>query len=176
MRVTAKSDYALRALIELARATVETAETGATGATGASPGGADRSAAATPTISAEELGRLQDIPPGFLQSILADLRRAGFVASRRGKTGGWVLARPAGSISVADVMRAVDGPLVSVYDVRPEAVEYNAGAEVLQYVWIASRAALRRVMDAVTIADLATGVLPEDVHELTLDEDAWDAR
>jgi Rrf2 family protein len=152
MRVTAKSDYALRALVELALA-----ESG-------SP------------VSAEELGRLQDIPHGFLQAILSDLRRAGIVASRRGKTGGWTLARDAADLTVADVLRAVDGPLVSVYDVRPEAVEYNERATALQHVWIASRAALRRVMDAVTIADLAAGALPGDVHELTLDTDAWEAR
>lgn len=152
MRVTAKSDYALRALIELARSD------------------------GTAPVSAEELGRLQHIPHGFLQSILSDLRRAGIVSSRRGKTGGWTLARDPAAISVADVMRAIDGPLVSVYDVRPEAVEYNERAEVLQHVWIASRAALRRVMDAVSIAELAGGELPADVHALTLDDDAWEPR
>ncbi len=160
MRVTAKSDYALRALIELAA--VGPAET-------------DGDPRENP-VSAEELGRLQDIPHGFLQSILSDLRRAGIVASRRGKTGGWFLSRGADTITVADVLRAVDGPLVSVYDVRPEAVSYNERAEILQHVWIASRAALRRVMDAVTIAELAAGRLPGDVHELTLDSDAWEPR
>ncbi|MFL0577925.1 RrF2 family transcriptional regulator [Dietzia sp. 179-F 9C3 NHS] len=159
MRVTAKSDYALRSLLELATA-------------------ADSSnhEPASAPMSAEELGRLQDIPHGFLQAILSDLRRAGIVASRRGKSGGWVLARDPASVSVADVLRAVDGPLVSVYDVRPEAVAYNERAEVLQHVWIASRAALRRVMDSVTLADLAAGNLPGEVHALTLDTDAWEAR
>ena len=160
MRVTAKSDYALRALVELAAAQRE------------NPGGEPREN----PVSAEELGRLQDIPHGFLQAILSDLRRAGVVASRRGKTGGWFLARGAAQITVADVLRAVDGPLVSVYDVRPESVVYNKRAGVLQHVWIASRAALRRVMDAVSIADLAAGRLPEDVHDLTLDSDAWEPR
>ena len=160
MRVTAKSDYALRALVELAAA--RQADTG--GDLRENP------------VSAEELGRLQDIPHGFLQAILSDLRRAGIVASRRGKTGGWTLARAADAITVADVLRAVDGPLVSVYDVRPESVDYNERAAVLQHVWIASRAALRRVMDAVTIADLVAGHLPGDVHELTLDSDAWEPR
>ncbi len=160
MRVTAKSDYALRALVELAAAR------------DADPHHDPRES----PISAEELGRLQDIPHGFLQAILSDLRRAGIVASRRGKTGGWFLSRDPGSITVADVLRAVDGPLVSVYDVRPEAVEYNERAGMLQHVWIASRAALRRVMDAVTIADLAAGHLPDAVHELTLDSDAWEPR
>ena len=160
MRVTAKSDYALRALVELAAARSD------------DPARAPRDN----PVSAEELGRLQDIPHGFLQAILSDLRRAGLVASRRGKTGGWFLGRDADEITVADVMRAVDGPLVSVYDVRPEAVVYNERAAVLQHVWIASRAALRRVMDAVTIADLAAGHLPGEVHELTLDTDAWEPR
>lgn len=160
MRVTAKSDYALRALVELATAQRD------------NPAGNPREN----PVSAEELGRLQDIPHGFLQAILSDLRRAEIVASRRGKTGGWTLARDAAGITVADVLRAVDGPLVSVYDVRPEAVNYNERAAVLQHVWIASRAALRRVMDAVTIADLAAGHLPGDVHELTLDADAWEPR
>lgn len=160
MRVTAKSDYALRALVELAAAQR------------ANPGDDPRGN----PISAEELGRLQNIPHGFLQAILSDLRRAGIVTSRRGNTGGWYLSRTAAEITVADVLRAVDGPLVSVYDVRPEAVVYNERAAVLQHVWIASRAALRRVMDAVTIADLADGNLPGEVHELTLDTDAWEAR
>lgn len=160
MRVTAKSDYALRALVELATAQRD------------HPADSPREN----PVSAEELGRLQDIPHGFLQAILSDLRRGGIVASRRGKTGGWTLARDASEITVADVLRAVDGPLVSVYDVRPEAVSYNERAAVLQHVWIASRAALRRVMDAVTIADLAAGRLPGEVHELTLDSDAWEPR
>lgn len=160
MRVTARSDYALRALVELAAARRD---------------GADGEARDTP-ISAEELGRLQDIPHGFLQAILSDLRRSGIVSSRRGKTGGWFLSKDASEITVADVLRAVDGPLVSVYDVRPEAVSYNDRADILQHVWIASRAALRRVMDAVTLADLAEKTLPEAVHELTLDSDAWEAR
>lgn len=160
MRVTAKSDYALRALVELAAAQRE------------NPAEDPRES----RISAEELGRRQDIPHGFLQAILSDLRRAGIVASRRGKTGGWFLSRESTSITVADVLRAVDGPLVSVYDVRPESVVYNERAAILQHVWIASRAALRRVMDAVTIADLADGRLPGAVHELTLDNDAWEPR
>lgn len=180
MRVTAKSDYALRALVELATAQRDGRggefPGGDDGGDGTPGGGARGTAAPQSPISAEELGRLQDIPHGFLQAILSDLRRAGIVASRRGKTGGWTLARDATEISVADVLRAVDGPLVSVYDVRPESVDYNERAAVLQHVWIASRAALRRVMDAVTIADLADGRLPSDVHELTLDNDAWEPR
>lgn len=149
MRVSAKSDYALRALIEMA-------------------GGNDGR-----PVSAEELGRRQEIPHGFLQAILADLRKAGVVVSQRGQSGGWRLARPAEEVSVADVIRAVDGPLVSVYGLRPEAVEYNASATVLQHVWIAARHALRDVFEQVSIAALSLQELPEVVTSRTADEDAW---
>ncbi|GAA1510250.1 Rrf2 family transcriptional regulator [Nocardioides humi] len=149
MRVSAKSDYALRALIAMASR---------------SDGRA---------VSAEELGRLQDIPHGFLQAILADLRRAGIVMSQRGQSGGWRMAREATSVSVADVIRAVDGPLVSVYGLRPEAVNYNDAAEVLQHVWIAARRALREVFEDVSIQQLADGELPDAVTSRTADDDAW---
>jgi Rrf2 family protein len=149
MRVSAKSDYALRALIEIA------------GRSDARP------------VSAEELGRAQEIPHGFLQAILADLRRSGIVVSQRGQSGGWRMARDAESVTVADVIRAVDGPLVSVYGLRPESVTYTGSAEVLQHVWIAARSALREVFEAVTIASLADRHLPEDVEARTRDEDAW---
>jgi len=149
VRVSAKSDYALRALIELA------------GRDGGSP------------VSAEELGRLQEIPHGFLQAILADLRRAGVVMSQRGQSGGWRMARDATTVSVADVIRAVDGPLVSVYGLRPEAVSYNASAEVLQHVWIAARSSLRDVFEQVSIRSLADGTLPKSVAARTQSDDAW---
>jgi Rrf2 family protein len=149
MRVSAKSDYALRALIELAIRE----EDG--------------------PVSAEELGSAQDIPRGFLQSILADLRRAGVVRSQRGQAGGWLMARAPREVSVADVIRAVDGPLVSVYGVRPEAVSYNESADVLQHVWIAARSSLRDVFEAVTIRALADGRLPRAVTSRTASEDAW---
>ncbi len=149
MRVSAKSDYALRALIEMATRT----------------DGAP--------VSAEELGRLQEIPHGFLQAILADLRRAGIVVSQRGQSGGWRLGRSAESVSVADVIRAVDGPLVSVYGLRPESVTYNDRADVLQHVWIAARSSLRDVFEQVSIGQLAEGKLPRSVTARTADEDAW---
>ena len=149
MRVSAKSDYALRALIEMA---------------GRSDGRA---------VSAEELGRQQEIPHGFLQAILADLRRAGIVISQRGQSGGWRMARTSEDVSVADVIRAVDGPLVSVYGLRPESVSYNDSAEILQHVWIAARASLRDVFEEVSIQDLADGKLPDSVSALTADDDAW---
>src|SRR5688500_9909423 len=149
MRVSAKSDYALRALIEMA---------------GREDGRA---------VSAEELGRLQDIPHGFLQAILADLRRAGVVMSQRGQAGGWRMARDAGTVTVADVIRAVDGPLVSVYGLRPEAVTYNESAAVLQHVWIAARSSLRDVFEKVSIQALVDHRLPRQVLARTKDEDAW---
>ena len=149
MRVSAKSDYALRALLEMAERVDGAA------------------------VSAEELGKLQDIPRNFLQAILADLRRAGIVMSQRGQSGGWRMGRSADDVSVADVIRAVDGPLVSVYGLRPEAVEYNPKAAPLQQVWIAARRSLRDVFEHVSIQDLADQELPSVVTERTVDEDAW---
>ncbi|CAN5121670.1 Rrf2 family transcriptional regulator [soil metagenome] len=149
MRVSAKSDYALRALIELARR-------------------GDGALA-----SAEEIGLQQSIPHGFLQAILADLRRAGVVLSQRGQAGGWRMARDPGDVTVADVIRAVDGPLVSVYGLRPEAVTYNESADVLQHVWIAARSSLRDVFEQVSIQALADRELPEAVTNRTRSEDAW---
>jgi len=149
MRVSAKSDYALRALIEMTRR----------GDSG--------------PVSAEELGRQQEIPHGFLQAILADLRRAGIVVSQRGQSGGWRLNTKPEDVSIADVIRAVDGPLVSVYGLRPEAVSYNEAAGVLQHVWIAARSSLREVFENVSIAALASGQLPDAVTSRTADEDAW---
>ena len=149
MRVSAKSDYALRALIEMATRSDNKA------------------------VSAEELGKKQDIPHGFLQAILADLRRAGIVMSQRGQSGGWRMGRGAETVTVADVIRAVDGPLVSVYGLRPESVEYNDTAAVLQHVWIAARRSLRDVFEQVSIQQLAAHELPSAVTSRTDDEDAW---
>lgn len=149
VRVSAKSDYALRALIEMAAR-----EDGK-------------------AVSAEELGRAQEIPHGFLQAILADLRKAGVVISQRGQSGGWRLARKASDVSVADVIRAVDGPLVSVYGLRPEGVTYNERADVLQHVWIAARDSLREVFEKVSIAELASRDLPDEVTTRTARDEAW---
>ena len=124
-------------------------------------------------VSAEELGKQQEIPHGFLQAILADLRRAGIVMSQRGQSGGWRMGRAADQVSVADVIRAVDGPLVSVYGLRPEAVEYNETATVLQHVWIAARRSLRDVFEHVSIQQLSDSKLPKAVTSRTADEDAW---
>jgi len=152
MRVSAKADYALRALIEMA---------------------ARADGVAARPVSAEELGKLQDIPHNFLQAILADLRKAGIVHAQRGQAGGWRLAQPGADVTVADVIRAVDGPLVSVYGLRPEAVSYNERADALQRVWIAARHSLRDVFEQVSVADLASGHLPSGVAALTEDDDAW---
>lgn len=124
-------------------------------------------------VSAEELGRAQEIPHGFLQAILADLRKAGVVISQRGQSGGWRLARKATDVSVADVIRAVDGPLVSVYGLRPEGVTYNERADVLQHVWIAARDSLREVFEKVSIAALASRELPDEVTTRTARDEAW---
>lgn len=155
MRVSAKSDYALRALIEITRRAA----------------GPD-----APVVSAEELSRAQGIPHGFLQGILADLRRAGVLVSQRGQAGGWKLAVAPDQVSVADVLRAVDGPIVSISGVRPENVAYNEQAVVLQRVWIAARASLRDVLENTTLTDLANDRLPADVERRAKDEDAWQAR
>jgi Rrf2 family protein len=149
VNISAKSDYAVRAMLELS------AEGG------------------TRPVTGESLANAQQIPVKFLENILVDLRRAGLVASQRGAEGGYRLARPAGRITVADVIRAVDGPLANVRGMRPEDAEYEGAAEALRDVWVAMRAALRSVLERVTLADLAAGSLPASVRRLTADPDAW---
>jgi Rrf2 family protein len=148
MRVSAKADYAIRATVELAAA-------------GAGP------------VKGDRLAQAQEIPPNFLENILVDLRNAGLVASKRGADGGYWLARPADEITLADVIRAVDGPLANVRGVRSELVTYHGSAERLQEVWVAVRASLRAVLEHVTVADLARGELPPSVEALSADPDAW---
>jgi Rrf2 family protein len=148
VRVSAKADYAIRAAVELA-------------------------AAGDGPVKGDRIARAQGIPPNFLENILADLRNSGLVASRRGADGGYWLARPAGEVSLADVIRAVDGPLANVRGVRSEQVAYAGSAEPLRDVWIAVRASLRGVLEHVTLADLARGELPEHVRVLAADPDAW---
>ncbi|HEX4518803.1 MAG TPA: Rrf2 family transcriptional regulator [Gaiellaceae bacterium] len=148
MRVSAKADYAIRAMIELAGA-------------GESP------------VKAERISQAQEIPVKFLENIMSDLRNAGLVRSQRGVEGGYWLARGAAEITLADVMRAVDGPLANVRGRPPEAVSYAGSAEPLRNVWIAVRANLRRVLESVTLADVAGGELPRHVAELAADSDAW---
>ena len=141
MRVSAKTDYALRAMAELA----------------AAPPG---------PVKGERLASLQEIPLKFLENILTELRRAELVATQRGAEGGYRLARPAEEISLADVIRAVDGPLANVRGERPDVVTYAGAAAPLQDVWLAVRTNLRAVLETVTLADLATGRLPGEVADL----------
>ena len=151
MKVSAKADYAVRAAVELAAA-------------GAGP------------VKGDRVARAQEIPLNFLENILVDLRNAGLVASKRGADGGYWLARPAEEITLADVIRAVDGPLANVRGVRPEALVFAGSAEPLRDVWVAVRASLRGVLEQVTLADLAAGRLPGNVRELAADPDAWSPR
>ena len=148
MRVSAKVDYARRAVIELA-------------ATGDSP------------VKGERIAQAQEIPLKFLENILGDLRHAGIVRSQRGVDGGYWLGKSPDEITVAEVVRAVEGPIANVRGVGPETVEYVGSAERLRDVWIAVRANLRAVLEHVTIADLATGELPAAVEELAANPDAW---
>lgn len=149
VRISAKVDYALRAAAELAVAE------------GSGP------------IKGEQLARAQEIPPKFLENILLELRHAGLVQSQRGAEGGYWLARPASEIRLADVIRAVEGPLANVRGVRPESLEYGGAAEPLRDVWIAVRASLRSVLESVTLADLAARELPGSLRDLLADPEAW---
>ncbi len=118
----------------------------------------------------------QGIPAKFLESILNDMRRAGLLTSQRGPDGGYRLARPASEITVADVIRPLDGPLAEIRGLRPEAANYVGAAEHLQAVWVAVRASLRSVLDEVTIAGIVSGQLPTSVQALTSDPEAWQSR
>ena len=153
MRISAKADYAVRATIELARAH-----------------GGDR-----PT-KGEAMAQAQEIPLKFLENILADLRHAGLVRSQRGADGGYWLNRDPSEVTVADIIRAVDGPLASIRGQRPEDVPYAGSAEPLQQVWIAVRANLRAVLETVTVGDLAAGSLPARIEKLAADPEAWVTR
>jgi len=124
-------------------------------------------------MTAEELARHQDLPVKYLESILLDLRRGGIVASRRGLSGGYHFVRPPEEVTPADVMRLLDGPLAEVRGLRPEATSYKEAAASLQQLWIALRASLRRVLEGVSIAQLARGQLPREIAKLVADPDAW---
>src|SRR6201990_1690779 len=144
MRISAKADYAVRAAAELAGAS-----------------GDDR------PVKAERIATAQGIPLNFLENILGELRHAGIVRSHRGADGGVRLPPPAHEGTAADVIRAVEGPLASVRGGPPEDAEYGGAASALPRVWIAVRANLRRVMEKVTIADVAHSKLPPSVEKLT---------
>jgi Rrf2 family protein len=149
MRVSAKADYAVRAAVELA--TTE----------GAGP------------LKAERIADAQEIPIKFLETILLELKHAGIVRSQRGPEGGYTLARTASDISVADVIRAVDGPLANVRGDRPENITYHGAASHLTDVWIAVRAALRELLESTSLSDLRDGTLPPRVTELAGEPGAW---
>ena len=148
MRVSAKVDYALRACAELA-------------------------AAGDGPVKGDRLAQAQQIPLKFLENILLDLKHAGLVQSQRGAEGGYWLSLSPEEISLAEVIRAVEGPIANVRGLRPEQVEYAGTAAPLRDVWIAVRANLRAVLEAVTLADLAAGRLPDEVAAMAADPDAW---
>ena len=152
MYISAKVDYAVRVLLTLA------------------------STPAGPPTKGETLARAQGLPVKFVENTLVELRRAGIVTSKRGAEGGYRLARPADEIAVADVFRMLEGPLAEVRGERPEDTVYDGPAAHLQDVWVAVRAALRLVLESVTLADILAGELPESVTELLAAPDAWERR
>ncbi len=152
MRISAKADYAVRAMVELA------------------------AAAGDKPVKAERIATAQEIPLNFLENILGELRHAGLVRSHRGAEGGFRLARDPAEITVADVMRAVEGPLASVRGAPPEESQYEGASEALLRVWIAVRANLRRVIEQVTVADVAAGTIPPEIDALADDPEAWVTR
>jgi Rrf2 family protein len=152
MYVSARADYAVRAIVELVDSSPERLR------------------------KADDVAHAQGIPVSFLENILMQLRNSGIVRSQRGPEGGYWLARPPDQVNLAHIIRAVEGPLVGVRGQRPEEIEYAGSAESLQYVWIALRANLRKVLENVTVADVAAGKLPNDVLALTRIQDAWERR
>jgi Rrf2 family protein len=152
VRVSAKVDYAVRAAVELAAA---------------EPG---------VNVKAEAIAEAQAIPRKFLDNILQGLRQSGLVVSRRGPDGGHQLARPPGEIAIADVIRAIDGPLANVGGRFPEDLALSGSAEAMQEVWIAVRASLRGVLEQTTLADVASGDLPAAVRDQAQRPGAWERR
>jgi len=151
MRISAKVDYAVRAALELAAA-------------GGEP------------IKGEAIADAQEIPLKFLENILGELKHTGIVASRRGAQGGYWLAKDAEEVSLADIVRAVEGPLATVRGQGPESLSYKGEAEPLQKVWIALRANIRLVMEDTSLADVVGGKLPSEVGELSEPAEAWSQR
>jgi Rrf2 family protein len=150
VRVSAKTDYAIRAALELAAA-----------------------ASDDKPLKGERIATAQAIPLRFLENILMQLRHAGLVESRRGAEGGYRLARPAAEVTLADVIRAIDGPLAGVGGARPETLGFEGVAAPMRDVWIAVRASLRNVLERVTLAEVIAGDLPGHVRDMLADEDAW---
>jgi Rrf2 family protein len=152
VRISAKTDYAVRAAVELAAVTDEH------------------------PLKSERIAQAQGIPLRFLENILVQLRQGGIVVSRRGADGGYRLADPPDQVTVADVIRAIDGPLAAVSGERPEKLAFEGTAAPLKDVWVAVRASLRDVLEHVTLADLAARELPEAVRARVADPDAWVTR
>ncbi len=152
MYISAKVDYAVRVLLALA----------------AAPAGSP--------MKGETLATAQGVPVKYIENTLVELRRAGIVASQRGPEGGYRLARPAEEIAVADIFRVLEGPLAEVRGERPEDTVYVGPAAHLQEVWVAVRAALRMVLESVTLADILAGRLPPPVAELLATPGAWERR
>jgi Rrf2 family protein len=150
VRISAKADYAVRAAVELA------SQEG--------------------PVKGDRISEAQEIPLKFLENILIEMRHHGLVRSQRGREGGYWLAKPADEITIADVVRAVEGPLAHVRGQPPEEVHYQGPAEALEHVWIAVRANLRAVVENVTVADVASGSLPPEIESLAKDPDAWATR
>ena len=125
-------------------------------------------------LKREQIAQAQQIPIAFLQNILMEMRHAELVEAIRGRDGGIRLARPAAEITVADVVRAVSGPLATVRGTRPPAIEYNAAAEPLRDVWVALRANIRAVLERVTLADLAAARLPAAVKKIADNSENWE--
>ena len=149
MRISAKADYAVRAALELA----------------AAPEGEP--------VKGEHLASSQDIPLQFLEHILLELKHAGLVRAKRGYRGGYWLDRPAEEITIADVIRAVEGPLANIHEAAPEDLHYAGSAERLRDVWVAVRAGLRAVLESVTLAEVASGNLPWRIDAILNDPEAW---
>jgi Rrf2 family protein len=152
VRITAQVDYAVRACVELA------------------------AAAGNGPVKGDALARSQQIPFKFLENLLALLRRAGLVSSQRGSEGGYWLAVDPSTVSIADIIRAVEGPLADVRGQPPEDLAYEGTATALRDVWIATRANLRAVLETVSVADVAAGTLPDPVRELAADPESWTRR
>ena len=157
MDISARTDYAVRALLMLAEQ-------------------ADLGESLSIPVSVDTLASRQNLPRKFLEAILGDLRRAGIVVSQRGPSGGYRLSRPAAEISLGDIFRVVDGPLAEVRGLRPHETSYEGVAEHLPVVWVAVRASLRRVLDGTSLEQLLTGELPADVRRLAQDPQAWQNR
>ena len=152
MRVSAKADYAVRAMIAIASA------------------GADK------PVKGEAIAEAQEIPLRFLENILGELRHAGLVQSRRGMEGGYWLARPSDDITLAEVIRDVEGPLATVRGEPPDELSFKGEATPLKEVWLALRANIREILESVTIADVVSGDLPEPVKAIASHPEVWHTR